>query len=405
MISLPATCPSCDSTQLEALFEETWPIVALPDVRIGIALCSQCGFVFQNPAVPQDLAQIWYSRMNNYTNPSRQGLPPPRKALIVGEQIAFVSRHLPPNGSAWQVGSSDGYTLSRFQQTGWKVRAIEPSAAANKLAESLYGLETFTTDLESFVPPGNEQCDLLIMTHVLEHLYSPATALAHASRLIKEGGHLLIEVPSIMSPDEWCAGFFSFEHVSYFAPATLTRLLLQNGFDLLSPPEDAHDLHGNPAVRCLAAKRPRGSSPAAIPPNDFPRARAVCHRYWQREQEVWRNHNLRIQNAASGARRAVIWGGGIHTSQLFARCPALQSVPIDFIADNDPQKQGCHLRAIAVKPVAQIDLTDPDLLVIISTYAAEAEILKHLEQRADLRAQILPLYHSFDPALSGATAK
>jgi SAM-dependent methyltransferase len=404
-MSTAPPCPLCDSHDLESLFEETWPIVAMSDVRIGISLCRQCGFVFQNPAVPQAIAQVWYSRMNNYINPSRQGRPPPGKIRIVEDQIAFASASLKQTGTAWQVGSSDGYTLSRFHAAGWRVRAIEPSAAANRLAETLYGVETFTGLLEDYIPHASERCDLLIMTHVLEHLYSPDHAMLHAARLLKDDGHLLIEVPSVTSPDEWCAGFFSFEHVSYFSPATITRLLLQNGFDLVTAPQLAHDFHGNPALRCLARKRSPGQPSTALPPNDYLRAQDVCRSYWVREQAVWRRNDALIKSSIEGDLKVVIWGAGIHTSQLLTRCPSLAAVKIEFIADNDPQKQGHRLGLSAIRPVSEIDFTDPDLVVIISTHAGEAEILKTLSERPDLRARIVPLYHSLEKLPSGATTK
>jgi 2-polyprenyl-3-methyl-5-hydroxy-6-metoxy-1,4-benzoquinol methylase len=70
---------------------------------------------------------------------------------------------------------------------------------------------------------------------VLEHVFCPRTFLAEARRLLTPGGLLLIETPNM---DGWTPRLLGSrhprfrppEHLTYFTPPTIRRLLEQTGF-------------------------------------------------------------------------------------------------------------------------------------------------------------------------------
>jgi hypothetical protein len=81
------------------------------------------------------------------------------------------------------------------------------------------------------------------MSHVLEHLPSPAAALAVVGRLIGDTGHVIIEVPNeLENIYTWLrlrSGTASpyrvpSTHLWFFSPATLRRVVADAGFRIES---------------------------------------------------------------------------------------------------------------------------------------------------------------------------
>jgi ubiquinone/menaquinone biosynthesis C-methylase UbiE len=77
--------------------------------------------------------------------------------------------------------------------------------------------------------------DVVTMFDVLEHVFCPRTFLAEARRLLAPIGRLVIETPNMagLMPRLMGAGHPWVrppEHLTYFTPPTLRRLLEQGGF-------------------------------------------------------------------------------------------------------------------------------------------------------------------------------
>src|SRR6185437_11195440 len=73
---------------------------------------------------------------------------------------------------------------------------------------------------------------------VIEHVRDPADFLERVRRVLKPGGVVFIATPSI---DSWSARLlgrqwmeYKPEHLFYFNPATLTRLMERSGYDSIA---------------------------------------------------------------------------------------------------------------------------------------------------------------------------
>jgi hypothetical protein len=99
------------------------------------------------------------------------------------------------------------------------------------------------------------------MSHSLEHVHSPAQALANLRPLLRpETGRLIIEVPNLESMLTYWFGELSLafdtpRHLYMFSPHTLNRLLEKTGFDVLSVRHIARPVQFVRCVRLLSEER------------------------------------------------------------------------------------------------------------------------------------------------------
>ena len=121
-----------------------------------------------------------------------------------------------------------------------EIVGITLSSAEAQLAQSCME-EVHVADLEAtdFAFLGQKQFDLMVFSHVLEHLRYPDSVLRTLSERIKCNGHILIAAPNVL---QWrnrlrmIRGIFDYEdsgvmdrtHLRFFTWHTIDRFLLKN---------------------------------------------------------------------------------------------------------------------------------------------------------------------------------
>ncbi len=155
------------------------------------------------------------------------------RAGVERERLERLRAHL-AGGRLLDVGCSTGAFLETarrcFDVTGIE---IEPTAAA--LARSR-GQRVVTGTLTDLRPPAGG-FDAVTMFHVIEHLASPHADLERVSAMLRPGGVLMIETPTIdclwfrVGARRWRQ--LLPEHYYFFSRATLSELLSRCGFELI----------------------------------------------------------------------------------------------------------------------------------------------------------------------------
>ena len=100
----------------------------------------------------------------------------------------------PERGKVLEVGSGFGYLLSTFREDGWDVTGCDPWKAACTFARATHGIDARPVILEDACIVDNT-FDVVIMNHVIEHMPDPLSSLREINRVLKPGGHLVIETP------------------------------------------------------------------------------------------------------------------------------------------------------------------------------------------------------------------
>ncbi len=156
----------------------------------------------------------------------------PLRLAAERERLIALQRHA-PGGRLLDVGCALGSFLelaaSRFAAAG-----VEPDPGTSAQARAS-GLEVLTGAIDDVVAPADPPgFDALTMFHVIEHLDSPQRALRQARSLLRPGGVVMIETPTVdclwfrTAPRRWRQ--LIPDHYFFFSRATLEALLRRCDF-------------------------------------------------------------------------------------------------------------------------------------------------------------------------------
>jgi 2-polyprenyl-3-methyl-5-hydroxy-6-metoxy-1,4-benzoquinol methylase len=141
-------------------------------------------------------------------------------------------------------GAGDNAALIKAKNPECEIFGITHSPAEAAIAEA-HMARCWVADVEDELPDdiANQLFDVLIFSHVLEHLRDPATVLARFSRLLSKGGQVLIAVPNVLSwwmRVQFLRGDFQYQssgvlddtHLDFYTYVTADKHLLSKASDL-----------------------------------------------------------------------------------------------------------------------------------------------------------------------------
>lgn len=128
------------------------------------------------------------------------------------QTYAFICKHAHPPGRLLDLGCGDGIVLALAREDGWDVHGVELFPEQVQLVRDALGLPVDTADIESYQgTPAS--WDVIVLTHVLEHLPDPVGALRKIHMLLKPGGVAVLEFPNIDAFDARLRRFLTRLHV------------------------------------------------------------------------------------------------------------------------------------------------------------------------------------------------
>jgi SAM-dependent methyltransferase len=379
-------CAVCDGARFETLDLQRLDLVGLGRCDIAFGLCRSCGHIQQCPPMREEQMAKYYEGFSNYTAFADAAAARAETPSWCTRRLLSMTRDLgAPPGLAYEIGCAHGKHLHHFKEAGWTVGGCDLSPKAAEQAKTLFGIAV-DVGAEADCVPRKSGLDLVLIVHVLEHLHRPAEALARIHEALAPGGHLVLEVPCAVAPERLPPGWLAFEHLHYFAPETLDLMLSHAGFETVETRITFTEKLG-PVIIAAACKRAGAMpKPPARPPQglvDF------AHAYADRDAALWA---LAAQKLRGVTGEAFIWGGGVHTAQLLDKTGLAQQLKIVAIADRDPQKWGRKLGTIPVISPETLLGRPSEAPIIVSSFFAEAEIVRTLRQAGVPEGRILPLY-------------
>jgi SAM-dependent methyltransferase len=224
------------------------------DFRIRSVLCDNCGFVMYLPRPEEaDLdAKYRYLRAHDNGKGTHIGADDSIENARSEQIWNYISRKidLARVATVLDFGGMDGRLMRAFVARGKECFVIDYCAdvknGVTKLGETI-----------SDIPP-NSTFDLIVCSHVIEHVSRPKEKLAGLSRHLSEQGFLFVEVPM----EIWKSAPIPSEpvtHINWFTPNSLSNLIRLTGLQAISC-ELSSSLH--PTGGTLPCIRAVGHHPA-----------------------------------------------------------------------------------------------------------------------------------------------
>lgn len=269
------SCPLCGSTAARPFASSADRLMGLTTPLFHYVQCGACDGVYQSERPTESTIKAFYTASYGpygaRKKPSRLFAPPHRVAMraahwITGldaasaEIAAIHEQHLKAGGVLLDFGCGYGALLDTYRKR-FGCQTIGADFHADVLAGvSARGHRAVqAAELDAAVPKGS--ADLVVMNHVLEHLYAPADTLRALRRAMRPGAVIDIATPNPngLSSKTFGPHWFGLDaprHVILYAPSVAADLLRDCGF---------HDVRviGKPVTKDYLRSRQRaGGAPA-----------------------------------------------------------------------------------------------------------------------------------------------
>jgi SAM-dependent methyltransferase len=244
----PLACVVCGGREARPLFvKQAWTF----------ARCRGCGLVSLHPRPTPAAIVAHHDASYRDGRYAAFATAETVRAAIARRRLALV-RPLAPEGPWLDVGCSTGTLLAEGARAGVAMEGLELSAPAVAQARAS-GLTVHHGAAESFVPP--QRYAAVTAFDVVEHLPDPAVFLRRAMSWLVPGGVLALTTPDAASPTARLMGRHWFyyappDHIHYFTPSTIRRLLTDCGFGELTIRAVGKPLTLDYAVAQLGAQNP-----------------------------------------------------------------------------------------------------------------------------------------------------
>jgi SAM-dependent methyltransferase len=171
------------------------------------------------------------ARLYRAADDSRYEAEMPSRWRTAERHKKIIDTHVPGKGSLLDVGCASGAFLRVMRDSGWDGKGVEPSESQFRRASKLLGGCTQIQQCMLQDAVLSKDYDLVTLWDVLEHVTEPAAFLRLAAMCLKDGGHLVLNVPRVDSLVAKLLGsrwpLLLAEHLNYF---TVPSLRIGGGF-------------------------------------------------------------------------------------------------------------------------------------------------------------------------------
>jgi SAM-dependent methyltransferase len=236
----PRACPACGTSkgipQYVIHYESDRVLSALdlnaPPPEVRLHRCSSCPHHYASPHIETALLSQYYSELTSefYAGPQPSRDPRARQHQALVDAI----EHRVGRGQVLDVGYGYGFLLSCFSPERWTRVGVEPSSVGSRLARERGHVDQHWGSLEEFLDHGGT-VDVVLMMDLVEHLSDMRPLLHSARQVLTLNGLLVIGTGNVRSINAmlsrgWWGYFRSWEHVSFYSPASMRWALNDAGF-------------------------------------------------------------------------------------------------------------------------------------------------------------------------------
>lgn len=233
---IKVSCPACNSSNYNHKFDK------------GIFKfyeCSRCGTLFINPRPSSEQLSSFYKNSKSIDFWSKHIFPVSEKArtknIFIPRAKLIVSllkeHHVGKIETMLEIGPGYGSFLevARDLKLAKNFLAVEPSRPAAQKCRKR-GFDVFEEMIENV--NLEKKVDLVVNFELIEHLFNPKSFIKVCNKMLKKKGLFILTTPNIKGFDLMTLGKLSNNitgpnHLNYFNPKSLSRLLEDCGFEVL----------------------------------------------------------------------------------------------------------------------------------------------------------------------------
>lgn len=378
------TCPACGGAQGRvlrtmryALFDDS----TLPR-HTRIVLCQGCGFVYaDSEATAQDyLAHYRRNSIYAAAHEVRAGLSPQAQAPLVERAHRFLSQ-LPRSATLVDIGAGSGDFLQVMGGLRHDVRrvALDPDPRCVAALQAS-GLDARLGSLDDLPASLAGKADAVVLSHVLEHVWSPLEGLSQAAALLNPTGVLYVETPDRQGYGEnpnVPFYYFDPEHINHFAVQDHARLGARAALAMQAQGRSTLTLAGGVTYPVCWALLRRSPSAAETdwPPTD---PHSVERYLLEQEGRIRHWFTSACQVLAAADSDIIVWGTGSQAQRVLAE-GLIDACKVLAFVDSDTSKQGRRLAGIPIMaPAEGLALAPQAPVAILAARAASASIRRAL---------------------------
>lgn len=361
-------CPVCHDRLGEVLHHQRFVLPAGHPMESGydVVCCQKCGFVFADIAITQDELNRYYAQQSKYADQkTSSGSGESAEDWQRLQNIALtVARNFPDlHLRLLEIGCANGGLLRELKKMGYAfLTGIDPSPACVEHTCQL-GIDAFVGNL-SALPVAENGYDLVILSHVFEHVIDLHTAMQNLAKASK--GSLLIVVPDATRYHEIInAPFqdFNTEHINHFSHQALRSLCGQHGYSVSLEERQQFEITAGKWRATLLGIYTYQGKPSQDISND-PELKNAILNYIGISNKLLKIMDRTIQEITSTHSEWIVWGTGQLALKLLAET-ALGKVNIAAFVDGNPVNQG---KILLGKPIlAPVQLASSATPILITT--------------------------------------
>ena len=235
-------CLICNDTEFVIFFSKYIIFLTLKIVK-----CNNCGIHFLNPRLNQKSLNFFYNNIYRGNFDSNHKNKIFERGRRRGKYIyEYIFNNLEKDNikSVFEIGCGYGGILDYFREKNIKVAGSEKDQNVISFVKEKQ-LDIRNGELEVF--DNNEKCDLIILSHILEHINDPKKFLKEIEKILKPKGFIYIEVPGIENPKIIKRNYsIQVGHLYYFTKATLSNLFDNKKYNLV---------HSNDVIQMLVKSK------------------------------------------------------------------------------------------------------------------------------------------------------
>lgn len=387
-------CPICLCSEVTVLHRQCLqqPEGSPLPGEYDVVACPNCGMVYANTPVRQGAYDLYYEEHSKYEDPAiasgggTSDLDRTRLELLADR----IAAHARPTARILDIGCANGGLLDALRRRGYQsLHGVDaaPACVQEVRGKGITATRTALSKLSSSGIAG--QFDVIVLSHVLEHVADLSGLMASAAKLLTPRGMIYAETPDAARYADFPFVpfyFFDSEHINHFDAIRLGALGSFCGFDTQAA--GTVDLGVGPAVLYPACwiwlRRNTGSKPTALP-EDRELEKAV-KRYIQKCKSA--DSFVQLERLAATGQPIIIWGAGSFAQRLFGG-GLLGRCRVVAVVDRDRNKQGLNFGGFVVQSPEAALTVRPDAIVVVAAAIHGPAIAAELELAWPLARAVL----------------